>query len=463
MKISNPLKPLIILVCLNLLLIAAIGIGAKAQVPQPDERMHLLILCAFCFIGTTALSLAVAKIFIDSFVKPIESSASSMMAALDRENNNAELLKSNLPALTEKLIRELEASRQRERLIADYSPEILCCLDEQRRVLDLNVQTETVLEYPIISLLATPLDAIVYNDDKEEFLAYFEACKTGKQNKLLESRVSSRSGNPIDLEWQVEWSPSSRCYYCLAKNISDRKENQRLKAEIAAMVNHDLRAPVSSLSYLLQNLQEGTFGELPAEANKRIEKANDNVAQMLRLINQLLDAEKLEGGHLEIELKIIPLCELYDSCRNLLHDLAEGRGIKLHFPEDSTLMIMADFDRSVQILCNLLSNAIKWSQPSSEVRVEESADNKTVTISVVDHGPGIPPEKQQSIFQRFHSFDKRSDKSLASTGLGLYIAKRLTELQGGAIGVKSKTGEGSTFWFTAKQAHERDLPGFLPE
>ena len=84
--------------------------------------------------------------------------------------------------------------------------------------------------------------------------------------------MQSRSGKLIDLEWQVEWSETARNFFCLAKNISDRKENQRLKAEITAMVGHDLRAPVSSLSFLLDNLRAGTFGALSQEAGDKVEK-----------------------------------------------------------------------------------------------------------------------------------------------------------------------------------------------
>lgn len=460
MKISNPIVLLIIMVCINAILLVAVSLGIKAQIPQSEEKTRLLILCALSFLSTAFIAVAAGSRFINSFVEPMEIAASKILAVLDTEKTKGQPEK-EIADLTADLVTELETSRQRERLIADYSSDILCSLDERRRFLDLNIQSELVWRYPIISLLATPLDTLVCADDKDDFLQYFEACKQEAQSKPLECRVLARTGKLIDLEWQVEWSPSSQQYFCLAKNITDRKENQRLKAEITAMVGHDLRAPVSSLSFLLENLRAGTFGELPEDVCEKIDKARDNVGQMLNLINQLLDAEKLEGGQMEVELRVIPLSELYESCQDLLGDLAQRSGVELQFPLDSTSMAMADFDRSLQILCNLVSNAIKWSPKQSSIVVSEKIDSKFVTVSVADKGPGIPKERQQAIFERFKSIDQRKEKTITSSGLGLYIAKKLVELQGGLMGLVSSSEEGSTFSFSMKIATQRDLPGYL--
>lgn len=469
MRLSNPIILLLVLVAVNALSIVLIAFNSRAAIAVSEDKMRVLFLCALGFLGSASVAVVLGSKLISAFIEPMELAASKMLAVVgetdanakaknegNAKNNNAEL-----PDLAEKLITELETAKQRERLIADYSSDMLCCLDEQRRILDLNVQSETVLEYPIISLLASPLDSLIHVEDKEEYLRYFAACKIQNENKPLEARVVSRSGKQIDLEWQIEWSPSLSQYYCLARNITDRKENQRLKAEITAMVGHDLRAPASSLSFLLDNLRAGTFGVLPKEASDKLDKASDNVTMMLKLINQLLDAEKLECGQMEVDLKIIPLSELYESCEELLGDLAERRKIKLVFPEESSTIVMADFDRTVQVLCNLLSNAIKWSPEESRVEITEAVDGKMMAINVTDKGPGIAADRQQAIFERFKSSDQRADKSLASSGLGLYIAKKLIELQGGTVSLKSKLGEGSTFSISFKAANPADLPGYI--
>lgn len=121
--------------------------------------------------------------------------------------------------------------------------------------------------------------------------------------------------------------------------------------------------------------------------------------------------------------------------------------MSLEFPSSDTLLF-ADFERTKQVLSNLLSNAIKWSPENSRVEISDESDGAMTKISVKDLGPGIAQSKVKVIFERFKSLDGRSDKEMASSGLGLYICKRLTELQGGSIGVKSTIGQGSTFWFT---------------
>lgn len=461
MKIANPIKILLFLVSTNALFFAVIVFFAKTSSCSSDEKARLVMLCALGFSVASSLAIFIGKKFIGEFVEPIEEVSSKMIAALEGEKESEKPLQIQLADLSSALITKLETSKQRERLIADYSSDLLFCMDADRKILDLNAQAESVLEYPPISLLATPVDVVIFKEDTAELLLYFDACKIQDQQKPLECRVVSRTGKVIDLEWQVEWSQQLSQFYCLARNITERKEAQRLKAEITAMVGHDLRAPASSLSFLLQNLKAGTFGELPEEAAEKVNRASDNVGTMLKLINQLLDAEKIDGGQMEVDLKIIPLSELYESCEELLLDLAARRSIKLVFPEDSSAMVMADFDRCLQILCNLLSNAIKWSPENSRVEVSEVQEGKNICINVKDFGPGIEKDRQESIFQRFKSVDTRADKSIASTGLGLYIAKKLIELQNGSITVKSEQGHGSTFTISLKRVKESELPGYL--
>lgn len=446
----------------NAALTATFFLASKGSLAWQEVGASPLLFAGLAFVSATLLSCLLGWTILHSLVEPMELSASKIMAVLEKKGleHNAAL---DLPGLTQELVNELETAKQKERLIADYASDVLCCLDKNRRFLDLNVQSESVWDYPIISLLATPLDQLVWSEDQQAYLSYFAAVSSAMipNDKPFECRIRSRSGKLIDMEWQVEWSEKSQHFFCLARNISDRKEKERLKAEITAMVGHDLRAPASSLSFLLQNLQKGTFGALPEPALEKIERAAENVAQMLKLINQLLDAEKLEGGQMEAELKIIPLSELYDCCSDLLQDLAIKRSVKLNFPQESGTFVMADFDRSLQILSNLLGNAIKFSPEGSSIEIGEEVDGRAINVYVKDSGPGIAPEKQQLIFERFKSVAERADSSMSSSGLGLYIAKKLAELQGGAIALQSSPGEGSCFSFSMRKVNDRELPGYI--
>lgn len=389
---------------------------------------------------------------------------SKLLAVLDAEAEAEALAKpqsqqESLQNLTESLIKELEGAKMREGLIADYSSELLCCLNSERKFLELNLQAEKLLGYPSATLLGNKIESIIFAEDLEPMIAWLENTKTLPAESIFESRARRQSGQIIDLEWQCEWSQNLECYFCLAKDISFRKENQRLKAEISAMITHDLRAPITGISYALESLEHGIYGKLPERASLEMLSCQESVRKVLELINQLLDAEKLEVGKMTADLKVVPLSEVYENCRAMLGGLAAAKKQRLSFPESETL-VFADFELLNQAYCNLVSNAIKFSTEGKTVCTEEKIRGASVSINVIDNGPGIAESHLPLIFERFKSIKSSETGKLASSGLGLYIAKKLVELQGGNLGVESTPGQGSRFWITLRLASEADLPGF---
>lgn len=426
---------------------------------QNQDYFDIVLLCGLCFLAVSVAAALTGASILRVFAEPLEISSSKMLAVLTESTADPKEFEKGLTQLTDEMVTQLETARQRERLIADFSSEVICCLSKDRKFLELNLQAEPVLGHSLLSLLANPVDAIVLEENRAALVSYFDQCKQEGSNLIFECQTRTGSGALVDIEWQCEWSQTLQCYFCLAKDISARKENERLKAEISAMVTHDLRAPVAGLSFLLDNLSSGVFGSVSERAIEEIAQAQGSVEKMLQLINQLLDAEKLEGGHMEADIKIVPLSALYEHADSLMSGIAASKDQKVKFPESDQLAFF-DFDKTGQILCNLLSNAIKWSASGATIEVEEKLLGRVISISVRDQGPGIAENRKQIIFERFKSMSKPGPKEIASSGLGLYIAKKLTELQGGRIGVTSTLGQGSSFWFTVKQARETDLPGY---
>ena len=416
-----------------------------------------VLCCTALFLVTTFLISLIGQEFFTSYTEPILIAKSKLIAGMlenksDRETS-AKLFSQPLTDTVDMLMEELVAARQRERLIADFSPEILCCLNSDRIFLEMNLQTEIALGHSVMTLLGKVLDSIVLDEDLAQLIAYFNDCKTGTTDRTVECRVRKSSGQVVDLEWQAEWSNSAECFYCVAKDITQRNENERLKREIAAMVTHDLRAPITGINFLLQNLEQGILGELPERAREEIVFAQESVDGVLGLINKLLDADKLESGRMECEMRPFRLTDLYKHARPMLAKLAERKNVEIEFPV-SEAVAYADMAKSSQILTNLLSNAIKWSSKNSVITVSEERKGLSIVINVSDNGPGIPESRQETIFDRFKSIPAGEAQEIASSGLGLYIAKKLAELQSGNIGVRSKPGEGSTFWFSMRQKEQ---------
>jgi signal transduction histidine kinase len=169
---------------------------------------------------------------------------------------------------------------------------------------------------------------------------------------------------------------------------------------------------------------------------------------MLEMVNDLLDVSAIDSGEIYLRREPVDLRELTEKNVSLNRRLAENVGIELacRVPEDE-IVCEADRDKMHQVLNNLVSNAIKYSPSGSAVTINLAADEGHAVVSVADQGPGIPKEAAEKLFQPFKTAGTASSSGQKSTGLGLYICRRIVEAHGGRIWLESEPGEGSTFAF----------------
>lgn len=236
------------------------------------------------------------------------------------------------------------------------------------------------------------------------------------------------------------------------KAASRLEELEEFKKQLIGIVSHELKTPLSSMQVNIALMSSGATGELPEKAQRKVSVLESNTNRLIRLINDLLDIEKMEAGKFELELRNCRLSEIVQTSIEAVSEFALKREITLSF-DGTDIPVYADHDRIVQVLINFLSNAIKYSEPKSEVKIEihELSESREVEVKVIDKGRGIPSEFVEKVFDRFQQVDKSDEKVKGGTGLGLAIAKAIIEEHGGAIGVKSTLGEGSTFWFRIKK------------
>lgn len=220
----------------------------------------------------------------------------------------------------------------------------------------------------------------------------------------------------------------------------------KLKQEFVAMVSHDLRTPLTSLLATLTMLSKGAYGELNELGKVRLQGSEASIKHLIKLINELLDLEKLDSGKLDLQLDETAIEVVIERAVQSVRSFAETQGVKLE-TANSDAVIQADADRLVQVLTNLLSNAIKFSARNSEVKITVLESNDWVEVRVSDQGRGIPESHLESVFDRFQQVAQDDSKVKGGSGLGLAIAKAIIEQHGGQIGVDSKEGSGSTFWF----------------
>ena len=221
---------------------------------------------------------------------------------------------------------------------------------------------------------------------------------------------------------------------------------ERFKRELIAIVSHELRTPLLSISAALDLFESGTLGNLSPKAKNRLRIAQEEASRLIRLINDLLDIEKMEAGKFVLNLNEVSVRDLVDASTAAVAQLAELKQIRL-VQSVPDLIVKADRDRICQVLINLLSNAIKFSPSNAIVNVDVVTIDSNIEFRVTDHGRGIPAELTESIFDRFFQVEKTDSVERGGSGLGLAIARAIVEQHEGSIGVASRPGLGSSFWF----------------
>jgi signal transduction histidine kinase len=231
------------------------------------------------------------------------------------------------------------------------------------------------------------------------------------------------------------------------------RELSELKEEFLALTTHDLRSPLTVISGVISFFTSGRLGELTPEQKNMVSMMERNTHNLIELVNDLLDASKLESGTMRLDLSSTDLCVLIDELREAMEPLAKEKEIRLEEEIPCDLPpLQADRAKLRRVLTNLVSNAIKFTPKGGQVRIRAGVEGGQIRISVIDTGVGIPPEDLARLFDKYEQARSRATRSEKGTGLGLYITRQLVELHGGRIEVQSEVGRGSNFSFTIPTA-----------
>ena len=229
-----------------------------------------------------------------------------------------------------------------------------------------------------------------------------------------------------------------------AKSVAEKAN--RAKSDFLSSMSHELRTPLNAILGFAQLLEAGS-PPLTVVQNVRLQQISKAGWYLLELINEILDLAVIESGQLSLSREPVSLIDVMRECQAMIEPVAQKRGIHLNFLQfDNSWFANADRTRVKQILLNLLSNAIKYNRAHGTVVVECTVTApECIRISVKDNGAGLSPEKLAQLFQPFNRLGQETGNE-EGTGIGLVVTKRLVELMGGAIGVKSSVGVGSEFW-----------------
>jgi signal transduction histidine kinase/DNA-binding response OmpR family regulator len=228
------------------------------------------------------------------------------------------------------------------------------------------------------------------------------------------------------------------------RDISQRYALDRMKDEFVSTVSHELRTPLTSIRGALGLLSTGLLGEMGEKATNLLRIAVTNSDRLVRLINDILDLERMQSGRAPLTYRSCDLEELARQAIDAMTPMAETAKVQLLL-DSGPVLVEVDPDRLQQVMTNLLSNAIKFSPPQSQVTVSLERLLDGVSVSVSDNGRGIPKDKLESIFDRFQQVDASDARQKGGTGLGLAICRTIVMQHGGRIWAERNSDRGSTF------------------
>ncbi|MCU0526907.1 MAG: ATP-binding protein [Elainella sp. Prado103] len=336
---------------------------------------------------------------------------------------------------------------------------VMLAFHQNGTLLLVNQEFERVLGWLFNELISIDLLDAAYPDpeERQQVIEHIQAA-TGTWQDFHTRR---KDGQYVEVSWANIHLSDGR-QISIGRDVTHRKQLDRIKDEFISVVSHELRTPLTAIRGALGLLQSGFYQDKPETATELLRVALNNSERLVRLVNDILDLERLESGKTKLVKEPCNVADLMQQAIESVQMLAEQSHIQM-VSHPLSIQIEADSDAIVQTLTNLLSNAIKFSPIGSKVWLNASlpqareADRATEQViippshllfSVKDQGCGIPPDKLDAVFARFQQVNVSDSRKKGGTGLGLAICKSIIEQHGGQIWVESGLGEGSTFYFT---------------
>lgn len=234
-------------------------------------------------------------------------------------------------------------------------------------------------------------------------------------------------------------------YVVIVSDMSERRAVERMKDEFISVVSHELRTPLTSIKGALGLLAGGALHKAPERAGRMLRIASENTNRLMRLVNDILDFERLQSGQLSFDKTVVGAAELMHQAADSVRALAETSGVDLEV-RPVRECVHADEGRMVQSFTNLLANAIKFSPAGGLVEFAAEVTGSSIVFRVSDHGRGIPAEKLDAIFERFQQVDASDSRDKGGTGLGLAITRSIVQQHGGEVWANSEVERGSNFF-----------------
>ena len=352
----------------------------------------------------------------------------------------------HMAASLKTIVGDLSLERNKLSAVLDTMADSVIVIQGDGRVGLLNRATEELLQVTARQAVGRRFMEVIRDHELQRLLSH--AVETGTQQYgevelLHRRRYLTAVATPLRGE-----IPSG--VLLTLHDLTQARQIDTTRREFVSNVSHELRTPLASIKAMVETLESGALQqpEVAADFTGRIHREVD---RLTNLAEDLLELSSLESGRVSLELRPVDLVPLINEAVAQLRAAADAKGVgvdaNLH---DSVPQVMGEADKLRQVVVNFLDNAIKFTPEGGKITVSARGGERSVEVSVADTGIGIPQEHLAHVFERFYKVDR--SRRYGGTGLGLAIAKHIVQEYGGEVGVESREGEGSRFWFTVPVA-----------
>ena len=353
-------------------------------------------------------------------------------------------------------VRESEA---RFRSVTDSVNEAIISADSRGTIIFWNRGAQTIFGHREEDILGKPSTLLLPERYRHAFQAALERAELADPCEFIGKPIDQYGLRKDQTEFPLElslatWTRGEETFFSgIIRDVTERREVDRMKNEFIAMVSHELRTPMNSVIGMADLLLSTDLAPHQLEYTQALQRSS---AVLLGVINDILDFSKIEAGKLDLDINDFDLRDVVEDAAALVNEQAHGKGLEIacSIRPDVPGGLRGDPSRLRQVLLNLVDNAVRFTRTGAvvvrAVLAEQTHEAAVVRFEVVDTGIGITAEEQGRLFQPFTQAGRPSLGRLGGTGLGLAICKRLVELMGGEIGVESAPGHGTTFWFTVR-------------
>ena len=352
----------------------------------------------------------------------------------------------------------LEEKEERIRAILEAAGTPILTIDRSGNIQSANSATTHLLGYERYELIGSNVSMLMNTHDRARHNKYLsDYRKTGNASIIgvgREVEALDKDGEiiPIHLSVTAVKLREGTVYTGVMTDLREQKKINMLKDEFVSTVSHELRTPLTSIKGSLGLLKSAMFGELPASALQLIDIAHANSERLSRLVDDILDIEKIEAGKLSFSMEHFTVDSFLKRMIEINTGYAQAHGVSLKLAEcPESLGIDADPDRLTQVVSNLISNAVKFTPEDGTVTVSALASKKRITLSIADQGPGVPEAFRDKIFSKFAQADSSNTRAPGGTGLGLAISKAIVDAHHGTIGFEDGENGGSVFFIDLPQ------------